>query len=138
MRRDDGVDAGPNLLPDGFVLVRCNVELEDLREREVALLVGGKGPEAAHAKVIELVKGPNVHDKRLNVHVDALHVWDGHGVVHQSSGHVLGHELLQVLAVVEFFVHLLACVKTKNNVGVTCGKTNDAIGREREGERERD
>ena len=71
--------------------------------------MAGKGVEAPRPELVELIKGSNVHGKRVYGHVHAVDVWYGDGVVCQCLCHVLGHHLLEVV-VVGKIVLLCLCV----------------------------
>ena len=63
--------------------------------------MAGEGDEAARAELVELIERANVHDEGVDAEVHALHVRDGDGVVRQCPGHVLGHQVVEVLRVIE-------------------------------------
>ena len=65
--------------------------------------------EAACAKLVELVKRADIHDQGIDAQVHAVDVGDRDGVVRQSLGHILGHEVLEMVGVVEV-VALFCCI----------------------------
>ena len=84
-----------------YYLIRCHIQLENLRQRQVALLVACKRDEAACSEQVELVEWTDVHDQRVYAQVYAVHVRDGDRVVCEGPGHVLGHQFVKVRLVVE-------------------------------------
>ena len=60
-----------------------------------------KRQEALGPELVELVERADVHGQRLDAQVHAARVGDGDRVVLQRAGHVLGHDLLEVLLVLK-------------------------------------